>query len=170
MSDTFKTLTIPDDCVELARQLCALEAGGAGMFTTGLSADGKEPATHYISTGWCPPLIAKFTPLQVWEWQQPDPEQPGAWVQTGSEPGNPVAVYEAAQQPIPGSDPPEPQVPCTLSDIEALFTDSDITQQEPFVAMGRMGLVIVQPEEPAPEPEEPIVDPEPVPDPIPPTP
>lgn len=144
--DTFRTLIIPDDCVELARQLCALEAGGAGMFTTGLSADGKEPATHYISTGWCPPLIAKFTPLQVWEWQQPDPEQPGAWVQTGSEPGNPEAVYKASQQ----ADPP---LDCTLSDIETLFTDSDITQQEPFVAMGRMGLSIVQPEpDPIPDP------------------
>ena len=96
MMDTFKTLVIPDDCVELARQLCALEAGGAGMFTTGLSADGKEPATHYISTGWCPPLIAKFTPLQVWE------QQEGEWVMVDSIPGNPEAVYKASQ----AADPP----------------------------------------------------------------
>ena len=149
MSDTFKTLIIPADCVELARQLCALEAGGAGMFTTGLSADGKEPATHYISSGWCPPLIAKFTPLQVWEWQE------GEWVMVDSIPGNAAAVFKASQD----ADPP---LDCTLADIEALFTDSDITQQEPFVAMGRMGLVIVQPEEP--------VEPAPEPDPIPPTP
>lgn len=145
MSDTFKTLIIPDAHVELARQLCALEAGGAGMFTTGLSADGKEPASHYISTGWCPPLIAKFTPLQVWEWQE------DAWVMVDSIPGNAAAVFKASQD----ADPP---LDCTLADIEALFTDSDITQQEPFVAMGRMGLVIVQPEEPV------------EPDPIPPTP
>ena len=141
--DTFKTLIIPDDCVELARQLCALEAGGAGMFTTGLSADGKEPATHYISTGWCPPLIAKFTPLQVWE------QQEGEWVMVDSIPGNPEAVYKASQ----AADPP---LDCTLADIETLFTDSDMTQQEPFVAMGRMGLSIVQP-----EPEEPVIEPEP---------
>lgn len=149
MSDTFKTLIIPDAHVDLARQLCALEAGGAGMFTTGLSADGKEPATHYISSGWCPPLIAKFTPLQVWEWQE------DTWVMVDSIPGNAAAVFKASQD----ADPP---LDCTLADIEALFTDSDITQQEPFVAMGRMGLVIVQPEEP--------VEPEPEPEPIPPTP
>ena len=89
--DTFKTLVIPDDCVELARQLCALEAGGAGMFTTGLSADGKAPATHYISSGFCPPLIAQYTPTQVWEMQG------DAWVLVDTIPGNPVAVYDASQ-------------------------------------------------------------------------
>ncbi len=139
--DTFRTLIIEESEVELARQLCALEAGGAGMFTTGLSADGKEPATHYISSGWCPPLIAKFTPLQVWE------QQEGEWVMVDSIPGNPLAVFKASQD----ADPP---LDCTLADIEALFTDSDMTQQDPFVAMGRMGLSIVQPEEPVDEPVE----------------
>ena len=132
--DTFKTLIVPDAHVDLARQLCALEAGGAGMFTTPLSADGKEPATHYISSGFCPPLITQYTPTQVWEWQPED----DSWGLVDEIPGNPVAVYDASQ----AADPP---VPCTLADIEALFTDSDITQQEPFVAMGRMGLQIVQP-------------------------
>lgn len=130
--DTFKTLIIPDDCVELARQLCALEAGGAGMFTTPLSADGKAPATHYISSGFCPPLITQYTPTQVWEMQD------DAWVLVDTIPGNPVAVYDASQ----AADPP---VACTLADIETLFADSDITTQKPFVAMGRMGLQIVQP-------------------------
>ena len=130
--DTFKTLVIPDDCVELARQLCALEGGGAGMFTTGLSADGKAPASHYISSGLCPKFIAAYGPLQVWE------QQEGEWVMVDSIPGNPLAVFKASQD----ADPP---LDCTLADIETLFTDSDITQQEPFVAMGRMGLVIVQP-------------------------
>jgi hypothetical protein len=135
--DTFRTLIIEESEVDLARQLCALEAGGAGMFTTGLSADGKPPASHYISSGLCPKFIAAYGPLQVWE------QQEGEWVMVDSIPGNPEAVYKASQD----ADPP---LDCTLSDIETLFTDSDMTQQEPFTAMGRMGLVIVQPE---PEPE-----------------
>lgn len=137
--DTFRTLIIEESDVALARQLCALEAGGAGMFTTGLSADGKAPASHYISSGVCPKFIAAYGPLQVWEWQQPDSEQTGAWVMVDSTPGNARAVYGASQKA-------EPPLDCTLADVEALFTDSDITEQDPFVAMGRMGLVMVQPE------------------------
>ena len=138
--DTFRTLIIPDDCVDLARQLCALEAGGAGMFTTGLSADGKAPATHYISSGVCPKFVASYGPLQVWE------QQEGEWVMVDSIPGNAGAVYKASQ----AADPP---VDCTLKDVQALFTDSDITEQEPFTAMQRMGLVMVQPDEPVQEEE-----------------
>ena len=138
--DTFRTLIIPDANVDLARQLCALEAGGSGMFTTGLSADGKAPATHYISSGVCPKFVASYGPLQVWE------QQEGEWVMVDSIPGNAGAVYKASQ----AADPP---VDCTLKDVQALFTDSDITEQEPFTAMQRMGLQMVQPDEPVQEEE-----------------
>jgi len=48
-----KTIIVPAAHVNAARYLCeALAgAGGSGMFTTPLSADGQEPATHYISSG-----------------------------------------------------------------------------------------------------------------------
>ena len=49
MSDLFRTFIVPAAHADLARALCALEAGGAGMFTTGLSADGTEPATGLIA-------------------------------------------------------------------------------------------------------------------------
>lgn len=50
--DVFRTMVIPASLVSLARALGAgLSPGGAGMFTTGLSADGSEPATHYVSSG-----------------------------------------------------------------------------------------------------------------------
>lgn len=48
-----KTIVVADAVVGQARSLCEqlAGAGGAGMFATGLSADGAEPATHWISSG-----------------------------------------------------------------------------------------------------------------------
>lgn len=126
----FRTIIVPAANVDLARQLCALEPGGAGMLTTGLSADGAAPATHFISTGYCPPLIVQVCPVQTWE------QVDGAWVEVGHTSGNPQAAVDAAQ----AADPP---VPCTLAEVQALFDASDITEQEPFVAMSRLGLQIV---------------------------
>jgi hypothetical protein len=136
VSDLFRTFIVPAAHADLARALCALEAGGAGMFTTGLSADGTEPATHYISTGQVPGPLGMAAPCAVWE-----QDAEGAWVEVGREPGNPAAVYAAAQ----AADPP---VACTLADIEALFLASDITAQDPVTACGRLGLGIAQDAEP----------------------
>ena len=127
----FRTIIVPDANVALARQLCALEAGGAGMLVSGLSSDGAAPATHFISSGECPPLIVQYCPVQTWE------QQDGVWVMVDEIPGNPQAVLDAAQ----AADPP---VQCTLAEIEDLFVVSDITEQDPFVAMGRLGLQLVQ--------------------------
>jgi hypothetical protein len=46
-----RTIIIPASVQPNARALCKGLAGvaGDGMFTTGLSATGKAPATHYIS-------------------------------------------------------------------------------------------------------------------------
>lgn len=50
--DTFRTMIVPAAQAPLARGLGAgLSPGGSGMFTTGLSASGNEPATHFVSTG-----------------------------------------------------------------------------------------------------------------------
>jgi hypothetical protein len=48
-----RTIIIPASVQPNARALCKGLAGiaGDGMFTTGLSATGKAPATHYISSG-----------------------------------------------------------------------------------------------------------------------
>jgi hypothetical protein len=134
MSDLFRTFIVPAAHADLARALCALEPGGAGMFTTGLSADGTEPATHYVSTGQVPGPLGMAAPCAVWEL-----DADGAWVEVSREPGNPAAVLAAAE----AADPP---VACTLADIEALFLASDITAQDPVTACGRLGLRIVTPE------------------------
>ena len=130
MTDIFRTLILPATVTPLAQEIAAtLSPGGVGMWTTGLSPTGAEPATHFISTGFIPPEFAHMVPEQFWT-----QDETGAWVQTGSEPGNPVAVYEACTAA---------GMTVTLGQVEAIFAVADVTEQEPFVAMGRLGLVLV---------------------------
>ena len=129
--DEFRTLILPANVTPLAQEIAAtLSPGGAGMWTTGLSATGLPPATHFISTGFIPPEFAHMVPEQFWE-----QDETGAWVQTGSTPGDPVAVYEACTAA---------GMTVTLEEIEAVYAVADVTEQEPFVAMGRLGLSIAQ--------------------------
>jgi hypothetical protein len=130
--DIFRTLICPAANVDLARAIAAsFGPGGVGMFTTPLSASGSDPATHYISSGYVPPEYGYLVPLQVWS-----QDQNGDWVLVGSEPGDPVAVYTAATAQ---------GVVCTQADVDALFAAADVTEQEPFTAMGRLGLTIINP-------------------------
>lgn len=131
--DIFRTLICPAANVDLARAIAtSFGPGGEGMWTTPLSASGSDPATHYISSGYVPPEYGYLVPLQVWS-----QDQNGDWVLVGSEPGDPVAVYTAATAQ---------GVVCTQADVDALFAAADVTEQEPFTAMGRLGLTIINPE------------------------
>ena len=132
MAYIFRTLIVPAASVELARAIAtSFGPGGEGMWITPLSASGLDPASHYISTGYVPPDYGYLVPCQTWE-QGED----GTWTMTGSEPGDPVAVYTAATAQ---------GVVCTQEDVDALFAAADVTEQEPFVAMGRLGLTIINP-------------------------
>jgi len=133
MSDTFRTFVVPAAHVELARALCALDTGGAGMFTTALAqTQDLQTITHYISTGWVPPRLAAASPLAAWE-----QDDEGKWIQTSYIPGRTDAVYFASQQ----ADPP---VSCTEADIQHLFDESDITEQDPWTACSRLELKIYE--------------------------
>jgi hypothetical protein len=133
MMDIFRTLIVPTANVELARQIAAsFGPGGEGMWTTPLLSTGNDKATHYISSGYVPEAYGYLVPCQTWE-----QSESGPWVMTGSTPGDHVAVYDAASQA---------GVICTQADIDALFAAADVTEQAPFVAMGRLGLSIVIPD------------------------
>lgn len=155
MPDVFRTLVVTEACAPLARSIANAmaanhlgphptdedgnpipwpEAKDIGMWTTGLSADGAEPATHFVSTGYVPADFAYLVPCQTWEWQGGMGE-PGQWVMTGEIPGDPLALYQIAVNA---------DIACTQADIDALFATSDVTEQEPFTAFGRLGLQIVQ--------------------------
>lgn len=133
MPDLFRTLIIAAQDAPLARQIAAgFGPGGDGMWTTPLSASGLDPATHYISTGYIPAEFVSLAPNTTYA-----QDENGQWVQTDYYPGDAATVYAYATQA---------GISCTLEDVEGVFSRADCSEQEPFVAMGRMGLSIINPE------------------------
>lgn len=132
MADTFATLIIAAQDAPLAREIAAaFGPGGIGMFTTPLSASGLDPASHYISSGYIPAEFVSLAPSTTWA-----QDEDGQWVAVDSYPGDAATVYAYASQA---------GIQCSLADVEGVFSRSDCSAQEPFVAMGRMGLMIVNP-------------------------
>ena len=110
--DIFRTLIVTADSAPLAREIAAsFGPGGEGMWVTPLSADGQDPASHYISSGYIPEQFASLLT-------------------------DATAVYQAAV--VQG-------VICTLAEVEAVLATSDISEDEPFAAMARLGLMIINP-------------------------
>ena len=132
MADTFATLIVTAADADTSRAIAAaFGPGGVGMWTTPLSASGLDPVTHYISTGYIPAEFVALSPMATWE-----QDENGNWVQTDYYPGDAASVYGFCQQA---------GLPYTLAQIEGVFSRSDVSQQEPFVALGRAGLKIVNP-------------------------
>jgi len=132
MSWSFRTLIVTTADAPLARSIAVTLSpeGGKQMWIAGLSADGSEPATHFVSTGAISPEFAVLMPSQTWE-----QDENGTWTMTDSVPGDAAMLHGlcvAAGMTV------------TLQDIEAVFTASDVTEQEPGVALTRLGLVAVQ--------------------------
>ena len=132
MADQFSTLIIAAQDAPLAREIAAaFGPGGVGMFTTPLSASGLDPASHYISSGYIPAEFVSLAPSTTWT-----QDEDGQWIATDHYPGDAATVYAYASQA---------GVQCSLADVEGVFSRSDCSGQEPFVAMGRLGLMIVNP-------------------------
>lgn len=137
---THRTIIVPAAYQALAQGLCAAAAegdAGAGMFTTGLSATGALPATHYISSGYIFDDFAALLPLTtVTQTVNAKGEASTTAATTAAtRPGNvPVVEGLAAQAGItlpPGT-------------IAALFDAIDVTELGPWEAMARMSLTIAQ--------------------------
>jgi len=137
MSDVFRTLIVESTDVDLARTIAATldPAHSQGMFKTPLSPTGEAPATHFISSGMIAEGFAALIPLATWA-QEGDPPE---WVQTEYEPGDSFTVLALCEQA---------GMEVTLEQIEDLFATSDVTAEDPWVAIGRLGLKIVQPKSP----------------------
>lgn len=128
----FRTIIVPAPFQALAQGLCEAAAegdAGIGMFTTPLSVDGTEPATHYISSGPIATEFGDLLPLTTFDEDGAPTTRPGD-----------VATVEAIATQAGFTLPP--------GTIAALFAAIDVTEQEPFTAMARLGLQIVQPEAP----------------------
>jgi hypothetical protein len=132
MAWSFRTLITTAATTPLARDIAATLSPTAGqnMWLTGLSATGNAPATHYVSTGLISPEFAALVPEQVWE-----QDANGDWVMTSSTPGDPVACYDLC---IAGG------LTVTQAQVDAVYAAADVTEQEPFVAFARLGLLMVQ--------------------------
>ena len=131
MTDIFRTLILTAEVTPLSQKIAAtLSPAGQNMWTTGMSATGEAPATHYISTGYIGPEFAHMVPLQVWE-----QDETGYWQLISTEPGDPEAVTAACNAA---------GLEVTLEQVDAIFNAADVTEQEPFTAMARLGLQIVQ--------------------------
>ena len=130
--DTFATLIITAADAPLARAIAAsFGSGGMGMFTTPLSASGLDPATHYISSGYIPSEFVSLAPSTTWA-----QDEEGNWIVVDHYPGDAATVFAYATQA---------GIDCALEDVEGVFARSDCSPQEPFVAMSRLGLSIVNP-------------------------
>ena len=125
---TFRTLIIPTAHVQLARDLAAAidPVASVGLFMTPLT--NGQTVTHYISTGIVADTFS--APLPCTQWAQ---DEDNNWVQTSHSPGDPQAIADIAATLDPPFD-------VSAAEIEAAFLASDISDQEPFVAMARMGL------------------------------
>lgn len=132
MPDLFRTLIIQAQDAPVSRAIAqGFGPGGQGMWTTPLSADGQEPATHYISSGYIPAEFVSLSPFTTWTM-----DEDGTWTQADHYPGDAATVFAYASA---GG------LPITLQDIEGIFARSDVSDQEPFTAMSRMGLQIINP-------------------------
>jgi hypothetical protein len=138
--DVFRTLITSAEEAPLARLVCSTLGGlpYEGMFEVGLSPTGDEPATHYISSGGVGENFAKLAPFSTWAWEQPDPDQPGQWVETEYSPGYPQITAERCV---------EAGLEVTASAIEFMYAASDVTEEPWQTALARLGLQrIVVPE------------------------
>ena len=137
MADVFRTLIVESADVDLARTIAATldPQHSTGMWETPLSPTGAEPATHFISTGFIGEGFAALVPFATWA-QEGDPPE---WVQTSYEPGDSFATLALCEQA---------GMTVTLEQIEDLFATSDVTAEDPWAALGRLGLQIVQPKSP----------------------
>lgn len=128
---THRTIIVPAAFQQLAQALCEAAAEGdtgKGMFTTGLSADGSEPATHYISSGPIFDSFADLLPLTTVAYEEEDAAET-------TRPSN-VETVEAIALQAGFTLPP--------GTIAALFDAIDVTELGPWAAMARLDLKITQ--------------------------
>ena len=128
---THHTIICPAAFQSLAQSLCEAAAegdAGKGMFTTGLSATGETPATHYISSGYIEQQFADILPLTTISTE-------GEETSETTRPGNVARVEGIATQS-------GVQVPSGV--IAALLSAIDVTELSPWHAMSKAYLNITR--------------------------
>jgi len=117
-----RTLIVPIDLAEPARAACMALTGSAseGLFTTPLYPESGTEATHAISSGYIAGEYADLLPC-------------------GDQPGNTealLALLEGVEFPI------------TIDELAGMLAMIDISEEEPYAVMARLGLSLAPPQAP----------------------
>lgn len=126
-----RTIIVPANKQALSQALTVGLAGSAGdgMFVVGLSATGNAPATHFISSGLISDDMAALLPCKS---VTTDAEGKQTITTT---PGHPELVPALAAKA---------GITVTRAQIDALYAAIDVSDQEPFAALDRLDLKLVQ--------------------------
>ena len=133
---TYRTIIVPQQYVDFARELTALIAGpsGQGMYTTPLaSSQDTSVTTHWISAGFISEEFAMMLPLQEF-----------------TEEGVTVVSQGHAQMVAEISTANGFEV--TSQQVQELFSASYVSEQDAFICMQALDLVMKQ--EPNENPQE----------------
>lgn len=122
-----RCMIVPATVVAQCRALAEAASGpaGAGMWTTALSPTGQAPATHYISAGQIEQQFADLMPLTTFD-------EDGV---PSTTPGRSAVIANLATQA---------GFAMTEAQVSAVLNAADVTEQDPFVAMVRLGLELAQ--------------------------
>lgn len=135
MAWAYRNMIVADAVVDTCRSLAMLLAGeGQKLWTTPLSADGKEPATHWISTGLIEEQFAALMPLGTWA-----QDEKGTWYLESYYDGQPQLLSQLAT---------DAGYPITEFEVVQVFDQCDVTLQDPQTSYSRLGLQMIQLEEP----------------------
>jgi hypothetical protein len=122
-------MILPVSTIPLAQSIAAtFDPSNAVMWTTMLAANGSSEPTHGISTGYLSTAWGVMVPSQTWAM-----DNDGVWVLVDSTSGDAQAVAAHAQAE---------GLQVTTDKVQALFDSADITAQDPWIAMVRLGLTL----------------------------
>jgi hypothetical protein len=122
-----RCLIVPAVYAPLARALCkGLAPGdsGKGMFAVPLSPIGSPPATYFITHGMIKEDFDSLLPFTSFD----------AEGVSATQAGQPEVIVELSNGTV------------TLAQVNDLLSAIDVSEQDPFVAMQRLGLKLIQEE------------------------
>lgn len=121
------TIILPTNLVEKANNLAILSPNGKNLFKRK-----TKCGNYYIINGPLDsPGLVSFFPINSYSIDEED-----NYIATEIQSGNAEGLYHALQEYLSE----EESMPATLEEIEEIFEQSDVSTQNPFLAMKRLGL------------------------------
>lgn len=126
---TNRCMVVPALQRSFAQTLCqsAVGASGGNMWLAGVSTSGNGPATSYVTEGLIQTQFAALLPL----WLPTQDPVTLLWTLTQTGLGDAATVTSMASKN---------GMTVTLAQVQALYAAVDVTQQDVWTALGRLGL------------------------------